>query len=127
MLRVEFIPQFYMGEDDVVLVALDRDGIEQLAGAMRQASKPSRSPIVLGVGQQNHVLMTEEGGGAIEIRDGDVIWRLSSECMEEIAFKLEAMKVSPGPCHHYVDITEPASTLILSRDEYPDSPLSFAP
>jgi len=124
-MRLELIPQFYMGEDDAVLVALDLNEIEELAGAMRQAIG-DRSPIILRFGQQSHVLMAEERGGAIELRDGEVIWHLSSQRMEEIASKLEAMKASPGPCHHYVDITEPASILILSRDEYPHPLLSSA-
>ena len=124
-MRLELIPQFYMGEDDAVLVALDLNEIEELAGVMRQAIG-SRSPIILRIGQQTHVLMAEERGGAIELRDGNVTWRLSGERMEEIASKLEAMKANRGPCHDYVDITEPASILILSRDEYPESLLSSA-
>ncbi|MGH9646621.1 MAG: hypothetical protein ACRD4E_07380 [Bryobacteraceae bacterium] len=119
-MRVEFIARFYMGEDDAVLVAADRDGIDQLAGAIRQACQPIGSPSVLRANQRTHVFMTEAGGGTIEFRNGDVIWRLSKERMEEIADKLESMKESPGPCHHYVEIVAPASTLILSRDEYPD-------
>lgn len=119
-MRVEFIPQFYMGEDDAVLVAADRDGIDQLAEAITQACHPTASPSFLRADQQTHVFITEAGGGTLEFRNGDVIWRLSKERMEEIADKLESMKVSPRPCHHYVDIMEPASILILSRDEYRD-------
>jgi hypothetical protein len=119
-IRVEFIPQFYMGEDDAVLVSADRDGIDQLAEAIRQARQASASPSVLCIGQNTHVFVIEEGGGTIEFRNGDVVWHLSRERVDEIARKLESMAIGPGPCHHYVDIIEPASTLILSRDEYPD-------
>jgi hypothetical protein len=36
-IRVELVPKFYMGEDDAVLVAADRDGVKQLAEAMKRA------------------------------------------------------------------------------------------
>jgi hypothetical protein len=40
--------------------------------------------------------------------------------MDEIISKLESMSKNGGPCHQYVDILEPADTLVLSQDEYPN-------
>ena len=57
----------------------------------------------------------------IEFQNEGIIWHLSRERMQEIVSKLESMRLASGPCHHYVDIEAPCDTLILSRDEYPES------
>ena len=113
--RVEFVPQFYMG-DDAVLVALDRDEIDDLAVGFRTGTS-------VHLGEQAHVFIREDSAGSLEVRADQVTWRLSKELREEISAKLDVLKLSPKPGHHYVDIVHPATTLILSVNEYPN-PLS---
>lgn len=119
-IRVELVPQFYMGQEDAVVMATDGVGIDQFVGALRQAAQSGGSPSVLRTEQQTHTFIQEETGGIVDLKNGDVVWHLSAPQIEEIADKLQAMKSSSKPCHHYVDIMAPAETLVLSRDEYPD-------
>jgi hypothetical protein len=119
-IRVELVPQFYMGQEDALLMAIDGVGIDQLIGALRQAAQSGGSPSVLRTERQTHTFIQEETGGIVELKKGDVVWHLSATQIEEITDKLEAMKSCSGPCHHYVDIMAPTESLVLSRDEYPD-------
>jgi len=117
-IHAELVREFYMGEDDAVLVAADREGIEELETAVRSAVKSSESGI-LRTGQQTHLFLVEHGA-AIEFRNDQVVWRFSIMRMEDLADKMEAMRMNPGPCHQYFDILAPVTTLVISRDEYPD-------
>ena len=119
-IHVELVPQFYMGQEDALLVAMDEAGIDQLVGALRQATQSGGSPSVLRTGQQTHTFIREQTGGTVELKSGDIVWHLSASQIEEIMDKLEAMKSRSEPCHHYVDIISPAEMLVLSLDEYPD-------
>ena len=41
----------------------------------------------------------------------------------EVVGKVESLLQAPGPAHHYIDLTAPVSTLLLSIEEYgPPSP-----
>ena len=54
----------------------------------------------------------------VELDKRRVIWHLPEEKASEILDKLSALKASTVPCHQYVDINNPAETLILSVEEY---------
>jgi hypothetical protein len=118
-IRAQFIPKFYMGEDDAVLVSLDREGVAELEAAIRRASQAGGSPDVLRADGTTHRFEVKQGARAIAFRDREVVWQLSRELMQELADKLSSMRACPRPCHNYIDIASPAELLILSVDEYP--------
>lgn len=112
-IRVELAPEF-KGET-VVLLAMDASGLDAFISAVAQAiQKGSGAPYA----SATHVFAIEDGRADVELQKGSTTWRFSPSKLAEVLEKLEAMKASPGPCHHYVDISSPVETLVLSRDEY---------
>jgi hypothetical protein len=65
-----------------------------------------------------HIFAIQDGRADVELQKGLATWRFSPSKLAEVLEKLDAMKASPGPCHHYVDVSSPAETLVLSRDAY---------
>ena len=65
-----------------------------------------------------HIFAIQDGRADVELQKGCATWRFSPSKLAEVLEKLDAMKASPGPCHHYVDVSSPAETLVLSRDAY---------
>ncbi len=117
---VAIMPAFYMG-DSVVLVAADRDGIGDLEQVLILASRKRGKPSVWNSGTQSHVFAIEVEGQSVELHGDSVVWRLSDEKVRELVGKLKSLRSKrSGPGHHYVDITGPVETLILSRDKYLD-------
>jgi hypothetical protein len=116
-IRVELAPEF-KGET-VVLLAMDGSGLDAFISAATEAFQkgPGASSQLKDTGA-NHVFVIEDGRADVELQKGSTTWRFSPSKLGEVLEKLEAMKASPGPCHHYVDISSPAETLVLSRDEY---------
>lgn len=112
-IRAELTPGF-KGET-VVLLAMDSDGLDAFRSALARAgAKPSQ----LTHSGTIHEFAIEDGDPAVELQAGHVKWRFAQSKLAEVIEKLDAMKETPGPCHHYVDISSPAETLVLSRDEY---------
>jgi hypothetical protein len=118
-IHVALRPEFHLGED-AVLVAADTSGVEELEAALTQAGLSAQGALTIQLGSQDHTFILDAPGDHIELRKNDVIWCLSEGKRKELVEKLAAIKSSPGPAHHYVDITGPPTTLVLSRDEYPD-------
>ena len=112
-IRVELAPEF-KGET-VVLLVMDSDGLDAFRSALARAGqKPSQ----LTHAGTIHEFAIEDGNAEVELQAGQVNWRFAQSKLAEVIEKLDAMKEAPGPCHHYVDISSPAETLVLSRDEY---------
>ncbi|HSR06062.1 MAG TPA: hypothetical protein VLM42_02835 [Bryobacteraceae bacterium] len=63
----------------------------------------------------------------VELQENFVIWHLPEQKVSEIRGNLASLKPASDPSHHYVDIDNPAGTLILSVDEYLDSPIFASP
>lgn len=116
-IRVELAPEF-KGET-VVLLAMDGGGLNAFTSAVAEAiQKKPGSSSHLGHAGATHVFAVEDDKADVELQPGCTTWRFSPSKLAEVLEKLEAMKASPGPCHHYVDISSPVETLVLSRDEY---------
>ncbi|MBB3750389.1 hypothetical protein FHT44_002850 [Mycolicibacterium sp. BK634] len=121
VVRVNFLPEFYLG-DDAVLLTLDGDGVEIFKSAVGQA-RSNRSAQLLhdGITQEFRI---EPGASSIALTPERVVWRLDDAKAAEIA---DDLAVLSAPCdrsktagHVYVDMTSPAETLVISRDEYTD-------
>jgi len=114
-IRVELAPDF-KGES-VVLLAMDGDGLDVFSAVVAQLLQAGRGVLQLEHAGVTHVFNIEDGAD-FEFTEKHVDWRFSSPKFTEVLEKLDAMKDSSGPCHHYVDISGPVETLVLSRDEY---------
>jgi hypothetical protein len=112
-IRVERAPEF-KGET-VILLAMDSDGLDAFRSALARAGQ---QPSQLTHAGTIHEFAIEDGNAEVELQAGHVTWRFARSKLTEVIEKLDAMKEAAGPCHHYVDISSPAETLVLSRDEY---------
>ena len=115
-IRVEFVPDF-KGEA-VVLLVMDGGGLDMFTAAVGQAIHKQQGSIEMVHADVTHIFSVGHDTAEVDIQESQVTWRFPPLKLIEILEKLEAMKVSPVPCHHYVDISIPAETLVLSRDEY---------
>lgn len=115
-IRVELATEF-KGET-VVLLAMDRDGLDAFRSALARAGQKQQASSQLTHGGTIHEFAVEDGNAEVELQTGRVNWRFARSKLDEVIEKLDAMRAAPGPCHHYVDISSPAETLVLSRDEY---------
>jgi hypothetical protein len=103
----------------VVLLAMDEGGLDVFRSAVSEAiQKEQGSSSQLMHGGATHIFAIEDGKADVELQKGHATWRFSPSKLAEVLEKLDAMKASLGPCHHYVDISSPAETLVLSCDEY---------
>ncbi|WP_431239280.1 hypothetical protein ACQ86B_06095 [Mycolicibacterium aichiense] len=114
VLRVNFLPEFYFG-DDAVLLTLDGSGTNKIKTAVIDARNNGSSQLIHDGVTQEFVI--EADAATIELSPGRVIWRLDPAKAAEISDDLEALSAAG---HFYVDITKPAETLVISRDEYTD-------
>jgi hypothetical protein len=116
------IPEFYFG-DDAVLLAADREGIDAFKRALSDAATKQNMPADLISEGVKHKFVLGRSEARVELQENDVIWHLPDQKVSEILDKLASLKAGLDPAHHYVDIDNPARTLILSVDEYLDSPI----
>ncbi|GAY17976.1 hypothetical protein [Mycobacterium sp. shizuoka-1] len=121
VVRVNFLPEFHFG-DDAVLLTVDGDGLKTFMSALEQAMRTDSSQLLHdGVEHQFHI---EPGTASAELSPGRVVWRLDAAKAAEIADDLAALSAprdgGKTAGHFYVDMTTPADTLVISRDEYTD-------
>jgi hypothetical protein len=121
VVRVNFLPEFYLG-DDAVLLTLDGSGIDKVKHAVEEARSNHSSRFVHnGVAQEFHI---EPGAATVDVSPTRVVWRLDQAKAAEISEDLVALGALRGSGttagHFYVDMTSPAETLVISRDEYTD-------
>jgi hypothetical protein len=103
--------------DDVVLLAMDRAGLDAFLTALTEAEQHGSSRLQRRV--RVHDFVIEAGAADIELDDGRVVWRLDHNKAVEIIEKLKVLSRGDHPGHHYVDdMFSPTSTLVLSRDQY---------
>lgn len=114
-IRIKRVSEF-KGED-VVLLAMDRAGLDTFLAALTQAEQQGSSHL-----QRRgrvHDFVIEAGAADIELDDDRVVWGLDHTRAVEIIEKLKVLSSSGHPGHHYVDdMFSPAPTLVLSRDQY---------
>jgi hypothetical protein len=115
IIRVELLPDFMWG-DDVVLLAMDGAGVATFVTALRDAEQRGSSQLEHdGV---THKFVIQPGAADIELGANNVVWRLDHDRAAEIVEDLTVMTSGDRPSHHYVEISSPTNTLVLSRDEY---------
>ncbi len=115
VIQVELARKFMFG-DDVVLVAMDGDGVTEFESALRSAVQ--QGSWRLDCTGLHHDFLIETGHSDIEMSGLRVVWRFDRAKASEILDALNALQESGRPGHQYVDITRPTDTLVLSRDEY---------
>lgn len=117
IVRVALLAAFHYGED-AVLAAMNATGLEALSAALRDAQVQQVSHMTCD--GRIHTFQSHVGAADIYLHDNcddHVLWRLDPTTIQEMIGMLTGMKGN-GLCHNYVDITTPASTLVLSLDEY---------
>jgi hypothetical protein len=115
-IRVELASEF-KGET-VVLLSMDKGGLDDFTATVAQVVQMAHGSLQVMHVDVTHVFVVEDGKAAVELKPRHVTWRFSPSKLAEVLEKLDAMNMSPGPCHHYVDISSPVDTLVLSCDEY---------
>lgn len=104
--------------DDAVLLAMDDAGVSEVLAAVTQAAEQGSAQ--LDHGATRYQFLIEPGAAEVQFEEDRVIWRLDAAKAEEIMILLGSMLGSGiAEGHHYVDISTPADTLVLSRNEYP--------
>lgn len=121
IIRVNLLLEFHFG-DDAVLLTVDADGLEKFKAAVEHARSNRSSRLRHdGVEQEFHI---EPGAARVELSPERVVWRLDDAKAAEIADALAVLSAlghgGKAAGHFYVDMTSPAETLVLSRDEYTD-------
>jgi hypothetical protein len=115
VVRAELARQFYFG-DDAVLLVMDTDGVTTFLSALVRAQQQGASRLE-GDGTV-HDFRIKPDAADIELHDDRVVWRLDHAKATEIIELLTAMTQSTTHAgHYYVDISTPAKTLVLSRNE----------
>jgi hypothetical protein len=114
IIRVELADDF-RGED-VVLLAMDGEGLATFVAALKDAEAQGLSRFAHdGTIHEFHI---QAPAAEIELSEERVVWRLDHAKALEIIEDLTVMGNNDRPGHNYVDITKPTNTLVLSRDEY---------
>jgi len=122
VIRVNYLPEFHFG-DDAVLLTLDGPGVDQFRAAVVSAAR--RGSATLDHDGVLHDVRIEPGAAHIDLTATRVVWRLDAAKAAEISAGLaglsdESESGTTGSGHFYVDMTRPADTLVVSRDEYVD-------
>lgn len=115
IIRVELAQKFMFGED-VVLLAMDRGGVADLASALTSAQQHRNWE--LEHSGFHHEVFIEASQSAVELDGRRVVWHLDQAKASELVDLLNALGDGDRPGHQYVDISQPTDTLVLSRDEY---------
>src|SRR6201997_623864 len=116
VVRAELARQFYFG-DDAVLLVMDTDGVTTFLSALVRAQQQGASQLERG--GTVHDFLIEPGAADIELHKDRVVWRLGQAKAAEIAGLFAGLAARPaGAGHYYVDISAPAETLVLSRNEH---------
>jgi hypothetical protein len=117
VIRVNFLPEFYYG-DDAVLLTLDGGGVDEFKAALSDAERHGSSRLEHdGVTQEFRI---EPGAADIELNPTRMVWRLDHVKAVEIIEDLAVLSDKGRAGHCYVDISSPTETLVVSRDEYVD-------
>jgi hypothetical protein len=117
VIRVNFLPDFAWGED-AVLLTMDGAGVDTFRAALIDAIKSGSSQ--LDHDGVTHVFQIREGAADIDLEQTRVGWHLDLATAHEVELDLEVLSNDGEAGHNYIDISSPAPTLVVSRDEYVD-------
>lgn len=115
IIRVELAEEFMLG-DDVVLVAMDGDGVAEFTVALEDAQR--QGSWEFDQAGCRHQFSIASGQSAVDLEERRVHWRLDQAKVGEMIDALKCLSDGGRPGHQYVDISQPVDTLVLSRDEY---------
>ncbi|MCV7198475.1 hypothetical protein [Mycobacterium angelicum] len=115
--RVEFAEGFALGNENVVLAVADRDGLRAFQSAVLTARMQGQAHFTInGI---NHQIVRQPGAAEVQLGSGAITWKFDDTKLAEIAAKNVSMINASHAVHHYIDyIHSPASTLVISVDEY---------
>ena len=116
VLRVELVNEFKDGA--AILVSMDSEGLAAVRSTLKEAASGSGESSTLEHNGTTLAVVVGEGPSTVDLHGDSVVWHLSHARLIEVIEKLDALAVSDSPCHHYVDISAPVDTLVLSKDEY---------
>src|SRR5436309_1068866 len=108
-IRVQLTPEFKGGT--VVLLAMDADGLDAWRSALARAEQNVGALSTLIHAGMIHKFAIKGEESSVDLQDKQVTWQFSRSKSGEILEKLDTMKASLVPCHHYVDISAPVETL----------------
>lgn len=117
VIRVNFLPEFDYG-DDAVLLTMDGAGVDTFRTAVSEAIQRGSSQ--LDHNGVTHFIQIQAGAADIDLEKTRVVWHLDLAKAHEINDDLEVSSRKGRAGHNYVDMSTPAPTLVLSRDEYVD-------
>lgn len=123
VVRVNYMPKFYFG-DDAVLLTLDGGGVDEMRAALLEALRDGSARRTFDE-VVNDFELAESGAASVDLTPTHISWKLDSATTFEIVDCLTALRAprdartSAG--HFYVDVQAPAHTLVISRDEYVDT------
>jgi hypothetical protein len=114
-IRVKHVRDF-KGED-VVLLAMDGDGLQTFLAALTQAERHGSGRLQRR--KRVHDFVIEAGAADIDLADERVVWRQDRAMAGQIIEALTGLGRSGRPRHQFVeDMASPAPTLVLSLDQY---------
>ncbi|OOK65335.1 hypothetical protein BZL29_7698 [Mycobacterium kansasii] len=115
VIRVNYLPRFDYGHD-AVLLTMDGPGVDTFRAALADASQHGASRLEHdGV---THEFVIRTGGADITLEPTHITWQLDPTKADEISLDLAVLSKDGAPGHNYVDMSTPAPTLVVSRDEY---------
>lgn len=115
-ISISLIPDY--AQNDVVLVEMDNDGAEELIRVFQGSIQRGNYKLdAAGCPPLN--IEVNEGQQISSFSIFDQAWNLSTNLdkAEEIILKISVLLKASVPCHHYVDISFPVDTLLLSYCE----------
>jgi hypothetical protein len=115
VIRVNFLPEFEYGYD-AVLLTMDGAGVDTFRTALSDCLH--RGSSLLEHDGVTHEFRIQPGAADIDLEKTHVVWRLDLAKAREIELDLDVLSNKGRAGHNYVDMSTPAPTLVVSRDEY---------
>lgn len=115
IIRVNYLPRFDYGHD-AVLLTLDGPGLDTFRAALNDAIQRGASR--LEHDSVTHEFVISAGAADITLEPTHVTWQLDPAKADEISLDLTVLNQKGRAGHNYVDMSTPAPTLVVSRDEY---------
>lgn len=115
VVRTNYLPEFDYGTD-AVLLTVDGIGVAAVLRTLREAIQKGTAS--LKIDNVTHDFVISAGRADLNLKPGHVVWQLDPDKAEEIAAGLTVLHDSVSAGHIYVDIQRPATSLVISRDEY---------
>jgi len=116
-ISVQALDQFKEHDDKVVLVSMDREGLDLLRAHL--ARMPQDSPAISRFvhAELTHVFAIGGDVARLDVAPKRVTWRLPAPRLKELKQRLHGLGASEKPAHDFMEISGDAETLVLSVDE----------